>query len=285
MTNEHVFSAEEVVKLRSSTLLHGMPSSFIDEFVAVCLPVTCEPYSSVYNGRSRDSLPFSVLIEGCLAVWDDSHGQDTIDALITRGQVIGEFDFLGYPTHSYEVLSLSSSILARPTPDDWKRLVRKVPDGTAAVLYRNLSKTLVEKLMIQNSLLKFRTGNYVTRIAKLCDNFTKTEWSYLTDLKPNEHKNSFMIRLLFKPKLLLGLIEGQKRQVGKAFRTLIENRLIDFVKFNTAQELIGEAMPDEFLTERDSGRFPDCGFFSLKVLDRDKLSEYTLGESIREGQL
>jgi len=281
------FSEGEIAKLRASAFLCDLPEEFANDFINNSTKVVCEPYSQVHHGRSSNELTLRVLIEGCLGIWDDSYGEDTIDALITEGQLIGEFELLSFPTHNLEIISLSKSVMARPDPEALKRLMETSADAVIRSLYFNLSKSLVKKLMAQNSILKFRTGSYVQRIAKLCDNFTKGEWYYLTDLPPNEHKNSYTIQLLFTNKVFLGLIEGEDRSAGLGFRTLIQNRVIEFIKYDIDRAELGIAEPSEFVTQRgnkQTGKMPHCRYFSIKVRDRDKLSEYTLGEKVRDSQ-
>ncbi len=279
------FSEEEIAKLRTSAFLSDLPEDFANNFIENSKKVVCEPYSQLHHGKSSNPLTLRILIDGCLAIWDESHGEDTIDALITEGQLIGEFELLNFPTHNLEIISLTRSVMAKPDPAALRRLMEASADTVVKSVYLNLSISLVKKLIAQNSILKFRTGSYVQRIAKLCDNFTKDEWYYLTDLPPNEHKNSYTIQLLFTNKVFLGLIEGEDRSAGLGFGTLIQNRVVEFIKYDIDGGNLGVAGLDEFVTirgKKKKGKMPHCRYFSIKVRDRDKLSEYTLGEKVRD---
>lgn len=267
--------------LRSSKLLAEMPEVFITSFIDNCHKRNYLPNKRIHCGGADLDLPFMVLLDGCIAVSQRSGKEKTIDALLTRAHVIGEFDFLGSPTktHDLETLAdtsaavLDSSFLSQFENDSQDRSIESL--GTRKRFYRALCLSLVDKLKSQNRLLKFRSNRFDGRLAKLLDNFGNREWRHLTNLTPDSHGSTYEIYVYFTQAILNGLVGGLPD--GRSLRTnlgrLIAEENVSMKKFDKNHQPLGEAKSSDF----GSYSFPHCEYFTLTVNDHASLSRYIHG--------
>lgn len=208
-------------------------------------------------------LNFMVLVDGCVAVWNNAFGEDTIDALIVPGQIVGEFELFGFDSQNFELHSLAESLMLKAS----ERVVKVLLETDKSLFYQRLCKTLIEKLSLQNTLSKCRTGHVDKRLAKLLDNFaTDTGWRYLTDLK-NEHQKNFEVTLYFTRDILLGLLSTELRSLGPNLNELVKSNVLRIKLFDHTFVFLRNAQHQEF----SKNRFPDSRYFRIEVVNHDSL--------------
>jgi len=265
----------ERAQVRALRILNGMPEAFKDEFVSSCTKRQYGPNEFVHRGD--DDLHFMIMLNGCVVVSQGVGSAKTIDALITKGQLIGEFDFLGFRTIGFELTTLIETAVVLPDPDLLLRLKDSGNANEGELLsiqrawYKNLSLTLMNKLRAQNQLLRFRSNQFEARLANLLDNFTSRDWRYMTNLAPEAPVSPYEIALFFTEGLLNGLVGGKKdgRSLRNNLVQLIRKNAVLLTKFDKKHECIGEAKSSEFANYK----FPSCNYFKLTVLDHSEITQ------------
>lgn len=268
-------SHDEIVRrLKKKLFFASYDHDTISNFVRNSEPLQFEPHRRIWREQSGTKLDFMVLVDGCLAVWDKTFGEGTIDALIVPGQLVGEFELFGFLSKSYELHSLTHSLILRAKPDAIKSLlnathrIKSRNETDKCIFYQNLCKTLIEKLRSQNKLLKFRTGDVDKRLARLLDNFTNDSgWRYLTDLKNKMSTETFTLNLYFTRRILFGLLATKLRSLGPVLHEWIGSKILQIKLFdeNFNQTAIADA------SQFGEGLFPNSEYIEIKVLKHDQL--------------
>jgi hypothetical protein len=195
-----------------------------------------------------------------------------VDALVTKGQILGETELFNFDTTCRELFTLTKSrVLVFPRAAI--ETFRTGPHGI--MLYESLCKSLIEKNRAQNFLLNVRTGQNDRRLVKFIDNFTRdpswrdlTNRGGLTSLKKDFHKDNVKIELFFTAEVLAGLLCSKSRQIGPVVKNFIEWEVLRLYEVDEDFNISDKPFdPGDF----PKGGFPNFPYFQLELVDHTEL--------------
>lgn len=259
-------------------ILHGKPAfksfdvDILAEFVRNFEVVELNQYDTVWRERDGTELDFMVVLDGCLAAWGDTWDEDSVDALVSKGQILGEAELFEFDTTCRKLVTLMKSrllVAPRAAIDSF----RTGPHGF--MLYETLCISLIEKIRAQNFLLKVRTGQNDRRLVKFIDNFTMDpSWRDLTNMgdstniKNRFRKDNVRIELFFTAELLSDLLYSKSRHIAPVVKNFIEWEILRMYQvdedFNISDEPVSHSKFPRV-------GFPNFPYFQLELVDHTEL--------------
>jgi len=257
-------------ELRRHSLFAAFSEENVSAFAMGCSLRSYDAHDFVWRRKKNRQLSeIIVVLSGCLVIWDDSYGEETIDALVTAGQVLGEFEYLGYESNSLEIKALTDcQILSCPTQN-----FETLREISREIFYQSLAKSLVEKLQRQNTLLKFRNfGRIEKTITYLLGNFADdVEWRPFTNITDEHDIDEFEIEIFWTKRSLLGLVATESRTLGRNLPKLIRKGHVAIALYDKKTDI--EARKWCVASDFSATKFPDANFYKIKVLDYNGLTE------------
>jgi CRP-like cAMP-binding protein len=261
--------AKILKQLKKINFFSGFSDDHITEFLGKCKLDSFEPNESIWR-KDYPKLDFKILLSGCLIVWNDDCGEETTDALITAGQIIGEFEFLGKKSKSSKIKALTECELLHST----KANVEKLCEMNEGIFYRNLSKSLVDKIQFQNTLHKLWNFDSVDeRLIYFLDNFTSNQdWQKFTDLKSIYDIEQFEINIFWTKEVLPGLLSTQMKTLAIYLGQHLSDGSLGISIFEQSEKektFIKDCVSSDFARDK----FPKADFFKIKVSDYRRLTQ------------
>jgi hypothetical protein len=156
--------------------------------------------------------------------------QCVFDSLILPGQVVGEFELLGKPGSFQKLVCLSDNVVA------FQMSSETVEKFKSAKFFENLSRSLMTKLLIQNSFFRVNDrNNVVHRLATLFCKFHDAE--FLQKLITVD-KEGYQINIKWSLEALSGSVSSQLQSVPEKLYILAQQKLIEvfLVNVNTGKD-------------------------------------------------
>lgn len=258
--------------LRSKSTFGSFDAQFIETFINNCEIKEFGPHDSIWRlGDARD-LDFMVVLDGGVAVWRENYGEETVDAFISKGQVIGESKvvIVENPFNCSEFVTLANTRLLKISSKAIDEL-KEYKNGI--LLYEGLCRSFLEKLRAQGNMLKVRTGRNASRLAKLFDNFTRDPgWLDLTSIEDQYQKDRFRINLYFTSDMIQGLLDSQAKVIGPVIQRFIKEEIIRMYKVNKKWVISDKPVSIEDFT---TNNFPESPYFLFEIIDHTLLLKYT----------
>jgi CRP-like cAMP-binding protein len=212
-------------------------------------------YEDIFDyEKDGKNLSFMIILEGCLAVVAKNDKDiSTIDALLTPGQVIGEFELLGFTSTGQRLQTISTNTTL--ISFDIEAITQQLTTEEQLLFFKNLSKTLVYKLKTQANWIKIRNFSSITkRLGSLLDYFNESQnWKQLT--KTND--NGYDIDVVWSLDLLCKCLSTSMQSLPEAIQDLLTLDII------TVDEVENLDKPNELT------KFPK-NFFTKNLKQNDK---------------
>jgi hypothetical protein len=235
-------------------------------FVGRCEKRDYLPDQIVWNKRKGVNLTFTLVLEGCIAIWDNMYRENTIDALVVPGQIIGDFEYFGYKSDSFELRTLSNCTVMSATTstvDELKAIVGQQR------FYEIMCELFIGKLFFQNKLVKLRFRSVKRRLAKFIDAFLNDDsWRQLTTLGSEQNKNEFDISLLFDKETLRAILTCDDRGIEPNFGAWVKDEIVKIKLFNRKFEFSNFAIVDSIGCLEIPKEFP---YFQISVVNYNAL--------------
>ncbi len=228
---------------------------------------TYEPDEPIWKLPKNQNY-MGIILEGCVVVIDyNEEGNTTIDALLCPGQLLGEFEFLGFDAKSQSLQTITNTTTLVLRNEDLKSLAQEKP----LLFYENLAKTLVRKLRIGNHWLKVRDKMDVKdRLIILLDQFKlHDECLPLIEYPTSNDRKKFEINVYWSSEQLEWCLSSEMcRTIAPKIAELIEESLIEvkgFTEFNEPGKILGTEF-FKSLTDENSDYY-----FKITVLNHRKM--------------
>ena len=162
--------------LSSSTTFQGFTKGVLTEFIKNCDVNDLGPHDLIWDEQNGNDLDFMVVVAGCVAVWGKNYDEETVDAFLGPGKIIGASEYfrLDSTASQFKTLTDCRLLVASQIAIDVlkENATSELTESERCQLfYRNICRSLLERLRSQISVLKVRTGQNDKRLAKLFENF------------------------------------------------------------------------------------------------------------------
>lgn len=254
---------EKTAYIKKLGTFNLLPSYVVDEIIVTSEVVYKEPHEIVWNQDSDERLQFQVVLDGSIAVWERSGNDETLDALVIPGQVIGEFDLFHHRSKAFELHTLSETKLLLISDEMLSRLNVEYKEK----FFEKIIHLLIDKLIAQNALLKIRAGQVEKRLAKFFAKFAGKDWRCLTSLKSAYSMDGFEINLFFDRSVLMGLTDSTKLDpILLALKSMVKNQIVEISVFDE-QFRFRKILPDADLCKKGDGSLPINRYYRFKIQD------------------
>ncbi len=224
-----------IIKLLDFDLFDGFSSDSIEEFInkrGDKSIINYQPHHVLWRGIQNHHLDFMIIIEGACIVMDSRN--ETADALLTKGQLIGEFELLGFPSSNQNIETLCESIIFKPSTEALDILI----SNNSELFYKNLARTLVQKLRIENQWIKIRDNQAVGfRLASLLIQFAdNNEWESLVTYLDINEKEGYSINIYWSFSQLNSALSADSRSSNTNLYTFIKEGIIEVTGYKVCKE-------------------------------------------------
>jgi CRP-like cAMP-binding protein len=208
--------------LKRNLLFENIPVTELAELVKHCLLYKTVYKQLIWNHaeegrREKPGVPLFIIAKGCVKIVN-MHEENRLWAIVVPDQLIGEFQLLGDPwptelaVRTYnketEIVEIDQKYLLE--------LAKKYP-----LLYKNLSKTLVEKLTISNSRFSVtaEAKHVLPKLAIFLDKAPDfPRWKKICKTEDNYH--SYVIDIFWSCRSMSSVLVCDERGMQNALNTL-----------------------------------------------------------------
>lgn len=261
-------SDSAVERATESLLFADLKTDLVVQLVKNAAIKTYQPHEMIWRYPKQLNLRF-VLAGGVVVLAEDENGEVTIDALIAPGQVVGEFEWLGFNSQSQSLETLSSAVILEPKRNDLLALIAE----NEARFYHNLSKTLVTKLKITNDWLKLRDYKSVEdRLIFLLDRFhMHDEWKPLVKHPNPSVEKHYEIDLIWTMEKLCWCVSSEPRTVIPNLASLVSANVVEVIAIDSSSNK-EQLIKAESITEESLDEVNKC--FRITVLNHNEMKRH-----------
>jgi hypothetical protein len=257
--------------LAQTRIFHKIEAIELKKIINTGLEKHYEVGDLIYDSNKLgNSIPLIVVLEGCVAVIESTDADDKndiFDALVMPYQILGEFQLLGYPfPQELKLIAFEKT----KTFEINRGFLGKLPEKDKIQFYRNLAKTLVEKINIGNLQLYIRDfGRASAKFPEYLRQVLSNEiWSRVTEKKGRKY-NLNIFWTVAKLSRYLSLDEPSLTGILKKFVEVKVGEIVWYDKdFNPIERVTLDDI--EHLNARE-GKLKRRTKFKIMNLDKRKI--------------